>query len=216
MSKPIAEDIIRYVLSAHGSYNKSKTKTLPSGKILFYVGDDEIYDSKNHFQTWACQGRTIPKETINSGSEYPADMYFKPDKFKKWLSGLKDCKSGQIVWDLDRMDNDGISLTLSSLIEDILLPYHNQTYPGKDFELHVLTCRVCETNPGVKKKVTMSRERRLPRDRSAYIKPKPQLQESQSEQAEQAEQANSKFHKKYLKYKSKYLALKKILTTINN
>ncbi len=216
MSKAIGQDIVRYVFSAHGSYNKAELRTLSNGKILFYVGDDEIYDSKNHFQTWACQGRTIPKETINAGSEYPGGMYFKPDKFKKWLSGLKDCKSGQIVFDLDLMASYGVILTLRSLIEDILIPYHNQTYPGEDFELHVLTCRVCETNPGIKKKVIMNRERRLPRDRSAYIKPKPELPDQLLESQSVDQDHNIQFHKKYLKYKLKYLALKKILTTINN
>jgi len=208
MAEEIREDFVRYVLSAHGSDDKSSVETLTGGKILFYVNDDEIYDSKNHFQTWVCQGRTIPKETINSGSEYPASMYFRPDIHKKWLSGLKDCRSEHIIYNLD-INYNGISL--KNLILDILLPYHVQAYPGKKFELHILTCRVCITNPGVKKMVKMTRENRLPRDRSAYIKPKPKLPEQES----QSEQADSKFHKKYLKYKSKYLALKKLLTTIN-
>lgn len=201
------EEYVRYVISAHGSDDKSSTDILTGGKILFYVNDGEMYSSSNKYQTWVCEGRGIPVETILEGKTYPASMYFSGDNFRMWRSGLKDCKKGSIILDIDR---NHIRIHLKTLLEDVLKPYHELNHPGKKFELHVLTCRVCttDTNKPIGKKITRRHE---PRDRSRYIKPKKEKPQPNEAAVAVPDGEERKFYEKYLKYKAKYLNLKKLI-----
>ena len=108
-------------------------------------------------------------------------------------------------------------------------------HPGKKFNLHILTCRVCTTDRSEEKIVRV--KNRLPRDRSAYIKPKANLLKSiesstesdsvilpdlikhqelvkeefaQPTNLEKPTESDKEFKNKYLKYKGKYLKLKKL------
>ena len=195
------EEYVRYVISAHGSDDKTSTDIISGGKILFYVREGEIYDSTNKYQSFVCLGRSIPLETIQEGNQYPSSMYFIRDRSAKWLSGLKDCNSNHIVYNLE-INQNGISF--KNLIDDILKPYHRENYPGKKFELHVLTCRVCVGSTDKPKKIKVFAHKG--KDRSRYIK-KTQPTTSTPEQDSQ----QRLFYNKYLKYKAKYLALKKLI-----
>jgi hypothetical protein len=229
----MTEEYIKYVLSAHGKDDRSDADILEGGKIAFYVKEGEIFKSSNRYQTWVCQNRTIPAEIIEENNNYPASMYFEYDQHNKWASGLVECATKNVIYNLNYYKQ---GIKLKKLINDILKPYHERIHPGKKFELHILTCRVCSTSYTKPRVVSVTRAR-IPRDRSDYIKPKnnPELlipldgtepedattsvtlietfdninYVDDIKQVDDIDYINN-LKKKYLKYKAKYLKLKKL------
>lgn len=226
------EEYITYVLSAHGSDDKSEVDTLEGGKLSFYVKEGDILQVKKIFQKWVCEERGIPFEVIEDGNKYSASLFFSYDFNKGWKSGLVECKTKRVIYNLDYFKQ---GITLKSLINNILKPYNEKMHPGKKFNLHILTCRVCTTDRSEEKIVRV--KNRLPRDRSAYIKPKANLLKSiesstesdsvilpdlikhqelvkeefaQPTNLEKPTESDKEFKNKYLKYKGKYLKLKKL------
>ena len=223
----MTEEYIKYVLSAHGKDDKSDVDILEGGQLAFYVKEGEIFQSSNRYQTWVCQNRSIPVEIIEESNSYPASMFFEYDQQNKWASGLVECATKHVIYNLNYYKQ---GITLKKLINYILKPYHERIHPGKKFELHILTCRVC-TSSDTKPKVISVTRARIPRDRSDYIKPKtnselfihlddvepeyyiPSIKLTESvdniKQVDDIDSIND-LKKKYLKYKAKYLRLKKL------
>jgi hypothetical protein len=204
---------VKYVLSAHGrELNEDLHVFNLNGTINYYVYSHEVFISLNSFQTEVCKGETIPIETYTRGKIY-SDMYFTSDVERRWYSGLVNCETKQVLYNIDR--NGPIHLsTILQIIEENQI----QTYPSKSFELHILTCRYNELIPsepeefvvddrtieGIFTKDFKSMKIKSESDMDIEILKKYIKHNNQTQ--------DNNFYLKYIKYKKKYLELKNKMT----
>ena len=190
--------VVKYVLSAHGSDNKTSQQRLTLNcTIFFYVKDNEFFESSNYFQTQTCMGETLPVESIIKDGYYPSSMLFTRNTDTTWKSGLVDCYSGHIVFNFDKYNR---SLTLEYIL-DYLNNYHKIKYGLQTpFELHILSCRV---TTGYQSK---SEPRAVNVDSQTINRDFSSLFGNMRLGGN-----DNQYKQKYLKYKQKYLELKKMM-----
>jgi hypothetical protein len=181
-----------FVLSAHGGDRKSQLTALPIGiRIYFYVEDNMIFDSENRFQSQVCSGESDPLRSIESTpfktQYFPSSMYFTPDSYRTFYSGIVECPIKKIVYSIDHSG----PITLGSVIENLI----QYVGAGNPFDLHILTCTV---------------DTRLGAASPGYSNVGNRTIEGTFTDSFRSMHFGGDYKQKYLKYKKKYLELKKL------
>lgn len=177
------------VLSAHDQDRGNSISRLSYGiTIHFYVNNNMIYDSKKNFQTKVCLGETIPHHSIKGGEMYPSSLFFTPDDYNKFYSGVVNCNTREILINIDNDYRHGITLgrVIDILSEIVEIP----------FDLHILTCTV-STIPNAPTPAYSNVDNRTIDGIFTNSFKNFRIGEN-----------NNDYKQKYLKYKNKYIELK--------
>jgi hypothetical protein len=156
---PPPPEIVRYAISAHGSYVKGATFQVPAPiAIGFFTQHGKVLSCPNKQQTHVCKGTQdeAVAQTIQSRN-YCKEYFLTPDRKGRaeggFYSGVVECQTSsgrnEVILDL-RTHNRGQGTHLSEVI-DIIHRHHMAKHGGIPARVFGLFCRgdgdVVEVNP---------------------------------------------------------------------
>jgi len=151
LPRTVKREHITYVLSAHGASVK-ETFLLPKDFLVhtYVPPGKQLACALSEPNKICLDPRNAPGNYL-PGTPYTNDILAADaNKRKAFYSGVKDCSTNEIVFNIDRL---GRTTNMEEVV-NVVKMYHNLNHPGAVAHLHCLYCR--DSAGGVK-----SRRRRL-------------------------------------------------------
>ena len=127
---------ITYVLSAHGEGSKENVRLPKNFFVHTYVPPGKVLSCTIAEPNKICNDPSKATGHYKPDSMYTNDTLW-ADKKKAFYSGVKDCSTNTIVFNIDKLNRQTNMAEVIVLVND----YHMKNHPGDVAHLHCLYCR---------------------------------------------------------------------------